>query len=162
MTKTIGRKQNSKFVKSCPLFTNIKTRSTRAARRACWRQLLWRRGTQATATRAINAARALLGQSQGWEGRCWFGIANARVQAAVGKLAEARESLNAVIAETRKHSNLRYQLEARLALYEIEAKTDRTSARAHAEDSRTRGLWHPKALPRLIARKRARCGSLSS
>ena len=62
-----------------------------------------------------------------------FGIANARVQAAIGRLAEARESLKAVIAETTKHSNLRYQLEARLALCEIEAKTDPASARAHAK-----------------------------
>jgi len=113
-------------------------------------------GDTATATRAISAARSLLGQSQGWEERCWFGIANARVQAAVGKLAEARESLKTVIAETRKHSNLRYQLEARLALYEIEAKTDRTLARAHAktleQEARSKGFG-------LIARKALAVGA---
>jgi DNA-binding winged helix-turn-helix (wHTH) protein/tetratricopeptide (TPR) repeat protein len=113
-------------------------------------------GDTATATRAISAARSLLGQSQGWEQRCWFGIANARVQAAVGKLAEARESLKTVIAETRMHSNLRYQLEARLALYEIEAKTDRTSARAHArtleQEARSKGFG-------LIARKALAVGA---
>jgi len=107
-------------------------------------------GDTAAATRAINAARSVLGQSQGWEERCWFGIANARVQAAVGKLADARESLKAVIAETKKHSNLRYQLEARLALCEIEAKTDPASARAHAktleQEARSKGFG-------LIARK---------
>jgi tetratricopeptide (TPR) repeat protein len=113
-------------------------------------------GDTAAATRAINAARALLGQSQGWEGRCWFGIANARVQAAIGKLAEARESLKAVIKETRKHSNLRYQLEARLALCEIEAKTDPGSARAHAktleQEARSKGFG-------LIARKALAVGA---
>jgi eukaryotic-like serine/threonine-protein kinase len=113
-------------------------------------------GDTAAATRAINAARSLLGQSQGWEERCWFGIANARVQAAIGKLAEARESLKAVIAETRKHSNLRYQLEARLALCEIEAKTDPGSARAHAktleQEARSKGFG-------LIARKALAVGA---
>jgi len=113
-------------------------------------------GDTAAATRAINAARSVLGQNQGWEGRCWFGIANARVQAAVGKLAEARESLKAVIAETRKHSNLRYQLEARLALCEIEAKTDPGSARAHAktleQEARSKGFG-------LIARKALAVGA---
>ena len=107
-------------------------------------------GDIAAATRAISAARTVLGQSQGWEERCWFGIANARVQAAVGKVAEAQESLKAVIAETRKRSNLRYQLEARLALCEIEARTDPASARAHAktleQDARSKGFG-------LIARK---------
>ena len=113
-------------------------------------------GDTAAATRAINAARSLLGQNKGWEGRCWFGIANARVQAAIGKLAEARESIKAVIAETRKHSNLRYQLEARLALCEIEVKTDPGSARAHAktleQEARSKGFG-------LIARKALAVGA---
>ena len=113
-------------------------------------------GDTAAATRAISAAQALLGQSQGWEESCLFRIANARVQAATGKLAEARESLTTVIAEARKHSNLRYQLEARLALCEIEAKTDPASARTHAktleQEARSKGFG-------LIARKALAVGA---
>jgi DNA-binding winged helix-turn-helix (wHTH) protein/tetratricopeptide (TPR) repeat protein/TolB-like protein len=107
-------------------------------------------GDKAAAIRAIGAARSLLRRSQGWEERFVFAIANARVQAATGRLAEARGSLEAVIAETTKHSNLRYELEARLALCEVEARTDRASARVHAktleQEARSKGFG-------LIARK---------
>jgi DNA-binding winged helix-turn-helix (wHTH) protein/tetratricopeptide (TPR) repeat protein len=89
-------------------------------------------GKPADAVRSMDAARALFGQSPDWEGHVIFGIANGRVQAASGRLAEARQSLTAVIAETAKHNNVRYQLEARLAFCEVEAKTDPTSARADA------------------------------
>jgi DNA-binding winged helix-turn-helix (wHTH) protein/tetratricopeptide (TPR) repeat protein len=113
-------------------------------------------GDTAAATRAISAAQALLNQSQGWEESCLFRIANARVQAAVGKFAEARESLKTVIVEAGKHRNLRYQLEARLALCEIEAKTDPASARAHAkaleQEARSKGFG-------LIARKALAVGA---
>jgi len=113
-------------------------------------------GDTAAATRAISAAQSLLNQSQGWEESCLFRIANARVQAAVGKFAEARESLKTVIVEAGKHRNLRYQLEARLALCEIEAKTDPSSARAHAkaleQEARSKGFG-------LIARKALAVGA---
>lgn len=113
-------------------------------------------GDTAAATRAIAAARSLLRQSQGWEERFLFGIANGRVQAAGGRLGEARESLNTVIAETTKHGNVRYQLEARLALCEVEAKTDPGSARVHAKtlekDARSKGFG-------LIARKAVAVGA---
>jgi tetratricopeptide (TPR) repeat protein len=107
-------------------------------------------GDTAAATRAIAAARSLLRQSQGWEERFLFGIADARVQAAVGRPVEARQSLKTVIAETTKHGNVRFELEARLALCEVEAKTDPVAARAHAktleEQARSKGFG-------LIARK---------
>jgi len=85
------------------------------------------------AVRAIDAAKALLGKSQGREEQFIFGIAHARVQAASGKLADARRTLNGVIAETNKDGNVRFQLEARLALYEVEAKSDPAAAQAHAK-----------------------------
>lgn len=50
---------------------------------------------------------------------------------ATGKVAEATKSLHAVLAEAQKHNYVHYELEARLALCEIEAKTDRSAARAH-------------------------------
>ena len=119
-------------------------------------QIALHQGDTAAATRAISKAQSLLGQSQGWEESCLFRIANARVQAALGKLVAARESLKTVIAEAGKHSNLRYQLEARLALCEIEAKTDPSAARAHArtleQEARSKGFG-------LIARKALAVGA---
>ena len=79
-----------------------------------------------------------------------YEIANARVEAAVGRLDEARRSLKTVIAEATKHSNVRYELEARLAWCEVEAKTDPTAARADAkileQEAKSKGFG-------LIARK---------
>jgi len=113
-------------------------------------------GDTAAATRAIAAARPLLRQSQVGEGRFLFGIAGARVQAAVGRLDEARQSLKTVIADTSKQGNVRYALEARLALCEVEAKTDPAAARAHAktleEQARSKGFG-------LIARKALTIGA---
>ena len=113
-------------------------------------------GDTAAASRAIAAARSLLHQSNGWEERFVFAIANARVLAAAGRFAEARESLKPVIVETTQHGNLRYQFEARLALCEVEAKTDRSSARVHAkaleQEARSKGFG-------LIARKALAVGA---
>ena len=91
-------------------------------------------GDTSSAKQAVADARSLLAKSNGWEERFLFGIANARFLAATGKIAEARESVNRVIAETAKDGNKRYELEARLALCEIEAKADPATARAHAKD----------------------------
>jgi DNA-binding winged helix-turn-helix (wHTH) protein/TolB-like protein len=113
-------------------------------------------GDTAAAIRAIAAARSLLRRSHGSEERFLFGIADAQVQAAVGRLDEARQSLNSVIAQTTKHGNVRYEFEARLALCEVEAKTDPAAARAHAktleEQARSKGFA-------LIARKAASVGA---
>jgi DNA-binding winged helix-turn-helix (wHTH) protein/tetratricopeptide (TPR) repeat protein len=108
-------------------------------------------GDTQDAVRVIEAARVLLREvSQDWEPRFSFAIDNARVQAATGRIAEARESLKKVIAESGQHSYIRYQLEARLAMCEVEARTDRAAARLHAkalqEEANSRGFG-------LIARK---------
>ncbi len=107
-------------------------------------------GKNLEAVQAMEAARVLFRHTPDWEGHVLFGITNGRVQAATGKLAEARESVKNALAETVKHGVVRYQLEARLALCEVEAKTDPASARAHAKtleaDARSKDFG-------LIARK---------
>lgn len=55
-------------------------------------------------------------------------IAFARVRAALGKPAEARTILKATLAEAMKCGFVNYQLDARLALGEIEMKSGKTSA----------------------------------
>jgi eukaryotic-like serine/threonine-protein kinase len=113
-------------------------------------------GKTADAVQAMSAARALFRQTPDWEGHVIFGITNGRVLAASGKLSEARESLKSVITETSKHGVVRYQLEARLALCEVEAKSDPASARASAktleQEARSKGFG-------LIARKALAVGA---
>src|SRR5262249_46142730 len=108
-------------------------------------------GNTAEATHAMDAAQVVLHQApEDREASYIFGIAQARVQSATGKLAQARESLKTVLAETGKHNFIRYQLEARLAMCEVEAKTNPALARIHAKaleaDAHSRGFG-------LIARK---------
>jgi DNA-binding winged helix-turn-helix (wHTH) protein/tetratricopeptide (TPR) repeat protein/TolB-like protein len=102
---------------------------------------------------SLQTAKAnLLEAPQDREAHFVFGIAQARVQAARGELAQARESLQAVLAETGRTGFVRYQLEARLVWCEVESKVNPASARAHAKtleaDARTRGfgLFARKAL----------------
>jgi eukaryotic-like serine/threonine-protein kinase len=108
-------------------------------------------GSTAEATHAMDSAQVLLGQiPEDREAHFIFAIAQARVQAAMGKLTEARESLKAVLAETGKHNFVRYQLEARLAMCEVEGKANPAAARMHAKalenEAKSKGFG-------LIARK---------
>ena len=57
----------------------------------------------------------------------------ASLLAATGKLAEAAASLKALIVQSGEHHYIQYQLQARLALCEVEAKTDPAQARVHAK-----------------------------
>jgi DNA-binding winged helix-turn-helix (wHTH) protein/tetratricopeptide (TPR) repeat protein len=113
-------------------------------------------GKTREAVEAMNAARPLFQQSPDWEGHMIFGITDGRIQAATGKLTEARESIKKVLAEAGKRGVVRYELEARLALCEIEAKTDPSTARAHAKtleaEARSKGFG-------LIARKALALGA---
>jgi DNA-binding winged helix-turn-helix (wHTH) protein/tetratricopeptide (TPR) repeat protein len=108
------------------------------------------------ATRAIEGARRLLRDSQLSIPRFIFTIAAARVQAATGKRAEARRVLRGAIAEMTKRGYVQYELEARLALCELDAKTDPAAGRAHgqvlAKDARAKGFI-------LIARKALALGT---
>ncbi len=114
-------------------------------------------GSTAEATQAMEAAQSELRQiPQDREAHFIFGIAQSRVQAATGKLSEARQSVNAVVADSAKHGNVRYELEARLALCEVVAKTDLNAAKVQAKalqkEANSRGFA-------LIARKAMAVGS---
>jgi eukaryotic-like serine/threonine-protein kinase len=113
-------------------------------------------GKTPEAVEALDAARPLCRRTPDWEEHAKFGITSASIQSAAGKLTEARESLKNVIAEATKHGVVRYQLEARLALCEVEAKSDPATARAHAktleEEARSKGFG-------LIARKALAVGT---
>ncbi len=117
-------------------------------------------GNMADASRAIDAARAALRQvPKDREAHLIFGITEARIQSAMGKTAAARGSLEAVLADTGKSNFIPYQLEARLAMCEVEAKSDPASARAHAKalahDAKSKGFG-------LIARKALDMGGAES
>jgi DNA-binding winged helix-turn-helix (wHTH) protein/tetratricopeptide (TPR) repeat protein len=88
-------------------------------------------GNITEARRAIDAAKGLLRKDEGWNERFIFEITNARIQAASGKPNQARKSLHAQLAEATRHNYIHYALEARLALCEVEARTDPASARLH-------------------------------
>jgi len=109
-------------------------------------------GNTSEAVHEVGIARELLSQHQGWTARYIAEITNARVEAATGKAGDASKSLHAVLAEAQKHHYIHYELEARLALCEIEAKTDRSAARAHEmaleKEAQARGFG-------MIARKSA-------
>lgn len=91
-------------------------------------------GNTLAASHAMDAANTVLRHfPQDREAHLIFGITEARIQAATGKPAAARRTLDAVLADTRKYSFVRYQLEARLAMCEVEAKTDPAIARIHAK-----------------------------
>ena len=113
-------------------------------------EIALREGNAVEATRAVESARKLIRPDQWLEERYVFGIADARVQAANGRLSSARQSLNSIIADSIRHDYVHYQLEARLALCEVEAGSDPNAARMHAkqleQDARARGFA-------LIARK---------
>ncbi|MGC2357057.1 MAG: tetratricopeptide repeat protein [Candidatus Acidiferrum sp.] len=113
-------------------------------------EIALKEGKAAEAITTIEAARKLLRPGQWAEERYVFDITDARVQAAIGKLPEARESLNTVVADTKRHNYVHFELEARLALCEVEARTDPVAAHVHAKalerDARAKGF-------ELIARK---------
>jgi len=114
-------------------------------------------GNTEQAFRAAEAAQTALRQvSAHWESRFIVGITEGRVEAAMGQFSAARQSLQTVLTETSKRNYVHYQLEARLAMCEVEAKTDPTSARIHAKalekDATSKGFG-------LIARKAQRIGT---
>jgi tetratricopeptide (TPR) repeat protein len=107
-------------------------------------------GKPAEAAQEVEQGRTVLRQGSEWEGKAVLGVTDGRVQAASGKFTEAQRSLKDLIAETTRRRNVRYELEARLALCEVEAKANPNSGRAEArvleKDANTMGFG-------LIARK---------
>jgi tetratricopeptide (TPR) repeat protein len=105
------------------------------------------------AAREIDLSADLARGSPNREVKINYAITAARVRAATGGTAEAVKSLQATLAEATKYGFLGYQLEARLALGEIEIKSGQAAAgRARLEalgkDANAKGFL-------LIARKAA-------
>jgi len=105
------------------------------------------------AQEAIGRALELSRRSQNRASRVWVETVSAQVRASLGKPAAARESLKATLAEAKKYGFIRNELEARLALGEIEMKSGQAVAgRARLEalekDAAAKGFG-------LIARKAA-------
>jgi DNA-binding winged helix-turn-helix (wHTH) protein/tetratricopeptide (TPR) repeat protein len=107
-------------------------------------EIALKQGNAAEAKSAMDAARKLVRPGQWLEERYTFEITNARFQAANGNPRGARQSLKAVVADATKHDYVHYQLEAGLALCEVEAKTDpaaaRLDARALEKQARAKGF----------------------
>ena len=92
-----------------------------------------REGNLAEAEAAMESARKSFKASHWAEEGYIFKIADARLQAATGKLPGARRLLETVAADAAKHNHVYYELEARLAQCEVEARTEPAAARVHAK-----------------------------
>jgi hypothetical protein len=111
-------------------------------------------GRPSDAQKEIDAGKTLLTKSQDLETHFQLGIVASRVEAALGKNASAANDLESVLAGASKHKYLGYQLEARLALGEIETGSGKIAAgnarlTALQKDAAAQGFL-------LIARKAAR------
>jgi hypothetical protein len=111
-------------------------------------------GRPSDAQKEIDAGKTLLTKSQDLETHFQLGIVASRVEAALGKNASAANDLESVLAGASKHKYLGYQLEARLALGEIETGSGKIAAgnarlTALQKDAAAKGFL-------LIARKAAR------
>jgi len=85
----------------------------------------------AEAQKSIEHAGSLLKNSRNRAVQFAFSITSARVTAASGKVNEAQNTLHSTLAEAKKSGHFRFQLEARLALLEIELHHgNRVSAKA--------------------------------
>ena len=110
-------------------------------------------GRPSDAQREIDAGQDLLKKSQDLETHFELGIVAGWVEAALGRNTSAENELNLVLAGATRHKYLRYQLEARLALGEIETGSGKIAA-GHArltalqKDAAAKGFL-------LIARKAA-------
>ena len=85
-------------------------------------------GNRGEAGETIGRALEIARRGKNRAPRVSVGIVSAQVRASFGKPASARESLKATLAEARKYGFIKNELEARLALGEIEIKSDQTSA----------------------------------
>ena len=102
-------------------------------------------GNPAEALKVIESGASVASKSRDRMVQFSFAIAEAQVKAANGQIASADESLTRIIAETKKDGFVGYELEARLALAEIQLRSARTAtaqARLAAveKDARTKGF----------------------
>ena len=110
-------------------------------------------GRPVEALKIVDTASDLVKQSHNRGVRLAFAIVAARVRAANGMSAEALQSLRSTLAESTRFGFVSYQLEARLALHELDLKSSRAAAArsqlaALEKEARTRGF-------NLIARRAA-------
>jgi tetratricopeptide (TPR) repeat protein/tRNA A-37 threonylcarbamoyl transferase component Bud32/TolB-like protein len=91
------------------------------------------------AVEAVTRSRQAAGETPRFEAT----LADSRVQAKSGEAAEARQQLESMLSTTRKHGYRLYELQARLALGEIELWSGSTAARPHLtaleKDARDQG-----------------------
>jgi tetratricopeptide (TPR) repeat protein len=111
-------------------------------------------GRTADAQSEIDGARSLVGSSQNRGARLLMAVIASRVRAAAGGTAEAQRVLQETLAEATRSGFFTLQLEARLALGEIEIKSGKaTAGRTHLaaleKDATAKGFL-------LIARKAAK------
>ena len=102
-------------------------------------------GDVAAARAEVRRARGLAGPVIPPEVRFVLAVAEGRVRAAVGDAAGASKSLEATAAEARAAGLKAYELEARLALAEVEMRSGRAEAgrarlREVASEARSKGL----------------------
>jgi serine/threonine protein kinase/tetratricopeptide (TPR) repeat protein len=90
-------------------------------------------GKLAEARTAASQAVALAGRAAGQSPRFEATLADAPVQAKSGKTADARRALEGMLAAARKFGYRLYELQARLALGELELASATPSARQHLE-----------------------------
>jgi eukaryotic-like serine/threonine-protein kinase len=89
-------------------------------------------GKLTEAKKEIDRAAGMVSKTLSQGAQIKFGIAAARVRAASGLLSEAIKSLEPAIGSAKLHAFFGYELDARLALGEIELKSGRTAVgRAH-------------------------------
>ncbi len=115
-------------------------------------QSLLAQGKIGEAQNVINQAQLLASKTDDLDARFPVSITAARVSAAAAKFAEARKILTSTLAGAARYGYAGYELEARLALGEVEMKSGRAAGRARLEElekeAKARGYG-------LIARKAA-------
>jgi hypothetical protein len=89
---------------------------------------LLRAGNPADALKAMESGAGVASKSRNRIVQIAFAIADAQAKAANGRVAPATESLTRIIAETKESGFLGYELEARLALAEVQSGPAKTTA----------------------------------
>jgi tetratricopeptide (TPR) repeat protein len=110
-------------------FRSEKTPDQEASAHETLARVLMAQGKQEQAIEEINTAKTLT--SHDTEVRMAVAVTGARLAAGKGNVADARQSLETSLVETRRLKLAGAQLDIRLALAEIELPSDAASARAH-------------------------------
>lgn len=114
-------------------FVKEKQPENEAVAQAVLARALLEQKKMAQARSAIARAQAIVPPSAAHPTRFTLSIAAARVQAALGKSGEAKRTLESVLQTARQYGYRAYELEARLALGEIELASGNATARTLLE-----------------------------